>query len=145
MIFSGKKKLAFLGGKSSNNWAHFIEFLTSGALLQNFIAKYYALFWVYLFSLKFGWCKENDIFHVCQQMHTPLKTSLLGRLQTQTLPDATPPIGKIHPFSKIIVTLDPLGGFDALQDLESSKSLWQSLFYSWKSYLKPFGLGGSVN
>ena len=88
-----------------------LSFLTSGALLQNFIAKYYAFFGVNLFSLKFGWCKENDIFHVCQQMHTPLKTSLLRKLQTQTLPDATSPIGKIHPFSKIIVTLDPLVGF----------------------------------
>ena len=28
------------------------------------------------------------------------KTSLLCRLQAQTLTDATPPIGKIHPFSK---------------------------------------------
>ena len=31
------------------------------------------------------------------------KTSLLRRLQAQTLPDATPPISKIHPFSKIAV------------------------------------------
>ena len=28
------------------------------------IAKNYALLGVNLFSLKFGWCKENDIFHV---------------------------------------------------------------------------------
>ena len=28
------------------------------------IAKNHALFWVTLFSLKLGWCKENDIFHV---------------------------------------------------------------------------------
>ena len=25
----------------------------------------------------------------------------------QTLPDATPPVGKIHPFSKIAVTYEP--------------------------------------
>ena len=31
---------------------------------------------------------------------TPFKTSLLRRLQAQTLPDATPPIEKIHPFLK---------------------------------------------
>ena len=30
-----------------------------------------------------------------------VKTSLLRRLQAQTLPNATPPIGKIPPFSKI--------------------------------------------
>ena len=36
-------------------------------------------------------------------------------LQVQTLPDATPPIGKIHPFtkgfSKMGVTFEPLMGF----------------------------------
>ena len=36
------------------------------------------------------------------------KTSLLRRLQAQTLPDATPPAGKIHPFSKIAVTFEPI-------------------------------------
>ena len=36
------------------------------------------------------------------------KTSLLRRLQAQTLPDDAPPIGKIHPFA---VTFEPLMGF----------------------------------
>ena len=42
-----------------------------------------------------------------QQPQTPLlvlltkKTSLLCRLHAQTLPDATPSVSKIHPFSKI--------------------------------------------
>ena len=36
------------------------------------------------------------------------KTSLLRRLQAQTLPDATPPIGKIHPFIKIAITFEPV-------------------------------------
>ena len=36
------------------------------------------------------------------------KTRLLCSLQAQTLPDATSPIGKIHPFSKITVTLEPV-------------------------------------
>ena len=40
-----------------------------------------------------------------------LKTSLLRRLQAQTLPDEAPPIGKIHPFTKIAVTFEPLMGF----------------------------------
>ena len=29
----------------------------------------------------------------------------------QTLPDATPPVGKIHPFSKIAVTFKPIQRF----------------------------------
>ena len=37
----------------------------------------------------------------------------------QTLPDATPPVGKMHPFSKIAVTLNQFRDLDALQDLES--------------------------
>ena len=40
-----------------------------------------------------------------------LKTSLLRRLQAQTLPDATPRVGKIHPFSKIAVTFEPIKKF----------------------------------
>ena len=36
------------------------------------------------------------------------KASLLRMLQTQTLPDDTPPVGKIHPFSKIAVTFEPV-------------------------------------
>ena len=37
-----------------------------------------------------------------------LSISWLHRLQAQTLPDATPPIGKIPPFSKITKTLEPV-------------------------------------
>ena len=44
-------------------------------------------------------------------------TSLLRRLHAQTLPDATPPIGKIHHFSKMVVTFEPLMRFDVLLDL----------------------------
>ena len=33
-------------------------------------------------------------------------TSLLRRQQAQTLPDEVPPIGKIHPFSKMAVTFE---------------------------------------
>ena len=42
---------------------------------------------------------------------TIVKTSLLRRLQAQTLPDATPPIGKIHTFSKMAVTFEPMMQF----------------------------------
>ena len=41
--------------------------------------------------------------------------------QAQTLTDATPPIGKIHQFSKIALTFDQKMQFDALWDLESSR------------------------
>ena len=38
------------------------------------------------------------------------ETSLPRRLQAQTLPDATQPIGKIHPFNKMALTFEPLLG-----------------------------------
>ena len=44
----------------------------------------------------------------------------------QTLPNAPPPVGKIHPFRKITVTYSNL---DALQDSESQKKFQYSLFY----------------
>ena len=44
-------------------------------------------------------------------MAITVKTSLLRRLQAQTLPDEAPPIGKIHPFTKMAVTFEPLMGF----------------------------------
>ena len=34
------------------------------------IAKNNALFGVNILSLKFEWCKENDIFHVWHSVHT---------------------------------------------------------------------------
>ena len=39
------------------------------------------------------------------------KTSMLRRLQAETLPDEAPPIGKINPFSKRAITFEPLIGF----------------------------------
>ena len=41
----------------------------------------------------------------------------------QTLPDATPPVGKMHPFIKIVVTFVPIQLFRRLQDLESLKNV----------------------
>ena len=52
----------------------------------------------------------------------------------QTLPYATPPVGKIHSFSKIVVSFEPIQLFDALQDLESPKKCQYSFFYVWKQY-----------
>ena len=40
-----------------------------------------------------------------------METTLLRRLQALTLPNATPQIGKIHPFSKMNVTFETLMGF----------------------------------
>ena len=44
-------------------------------------------------------------------MNYKKKTSLLHRLQAQTLPDAPPPIGQIDSFSKMVITFEPLKGF----------------------------------
>jgi hypothetical protein len=40
-----------------------------------------------------------------------LKTSLLHRLKAQTVPDATPPLGKIPLFTKIGVTFESMKRF----------------------------------
>ena len=40
-----------------------------------------------------------------------VETSLLRMLQAQTLPGATSPIGKIHPFSKFAITFEPIMQF----------------------------------
>ena len=40
-----------------------------------------------------------------------IKTSLLRRLQAQTLPDKAPPVSKIYQFSKIAVTFEPIQQF----------------------------------
>ena len=42
------------------------------------------------------------------QDHIVVITSLLCRLQVQTLPDEAPPMAKINPFSKIAVTFEPV-------------------------------------
>ena len=51
-----------------------------------------------------------------------LLTCLLRRLQAQTVSDAAPPRGKIHPFSKIPLTCQPVMGF------------------GWKHHLQPTAL-----
>jgi hypothetical protein len=50
-------------------------------------------------------------FFITSNVSIALKTSLLRRLQAQTLPDEAPPIGKIHSFSKMAVTFKPMMGF----------------------------------
>ena len=46
-----------------------------------------------------------------KQMLDIFLTSLLRRLQAQTLPNEAPPIGKIQPFIKMAVTFEPRMGF----------------------------------
>ena len=56
----------------------------------------------------------KDIFVVLQAyifLGVLLKTSLLCRLQEQTLADEAPPMGKIHPLSQIAVTFEPVMQF----------------------------------
>ena len=43
------------------------------------------------------WVTNHDVY-----------TSLLHKLQAQTLPDAAPPKGKTNPFCKIVVTSEPV-------------------------------------
>ena len=40
-----------------------------------------------------------------------LKTSLLRKLQGRPSPAEAPPIGQIHPYSKIALIFEPLKGF----------------------------------
>ena len=48
----------------------FIVFYCLSCFVANFgIGGNYALFGVRFFRLKFGWCKESDIFHVCEYPH----------------------------------------------------------------------------
>ena len=56
-------------------------------------------------------------------MAKPKETSLLRRLQVQTLPDATPPISKINPFSKITVTLGQVMQFGCPSRFRISKKI----------------------
>ena len=53
----------------------------------------------------------------------------MHRLQAQTLPDAAPPIGKIHPFSKNAVTLEPVwrGGADKIFSQRMNQLFNQSI------------------
>ena len=50
-------------------------------------------------------------------------------VQAQTLRDEAPPMDKIHPFSKIAVTFEPVMRFGCPLGLRISKKLSHSLFY----------------
>ena len=53
----------------------------------------------------------HELLYTTGNTAITLETSLLRRLQAQTLPDATPPIGSINQFSKIAVTFEPIMQF----------------------------------
>ena len=46
-----------------------------------------------------------------EQCRPASKTNLLRRLQAHTLPDATPQLGRINPFSEISITFEPIQQF----------------------------------
>jgi hypothetical protein len=60
--------------------------------------------------LDYSYLKLHIIFRHFQG-YDDNKTSLLHSLQAQTLLDATPPVGQIHPFCKMAETVEPLVGF----------------------------------
>ena len=66
-------------------------------------------------------CNKSLLFCFIEQLSLKkiYKTSLLRRLQTQTLPNEAPSIGKTHPFSKIAVTFEPVMPFGCPSGLES--------------------------
>ena len=71
--------------------------------------------WVYP-RTKQLWCTSGLDCLICKCMLSYCLTvsaisSLLRRMQAQTLPDAASPIGKVHTFSKIAVTLEPVMRF----------------------------------
>ena len=47
----------------------------------------------------------------------------------QTLPNATPPLGKIHPFSKIAITFEPMKQFICPSIFRISKKKCQYTLY----------------
>ena len=80
---------------------------------------------------------------ISEQSCLSSKTNLLHRLQTQTLPNATSPIGKINPFSKISGSFELLNhwcDFDVLPHLECSSSLWHILFITQRAISNQLGV-----
>ena len=49
---------------------------------------------------------SRDTQHTCKKVFELLQASFAGC--AQTLPDATPPTGKIHPFSKTVLTFEQM-------------------------------------
>ena len=66
-------------------------------------------------------------------------------LQVQTLPDATQPVFKIHPFSKVAVILEPIMQFVMSFVFKNILHICNMVkFYDWKHNFQSFWLGGAV-
>ena len=66
-------------------------------LCRNFgIGKHYALFGVRYFLLKFGWCKENDIFPVC--FHADGGCFMKGEVSAPTAPGLSIVVSRLRMF-----------------------------------------------
>ena len=63
---------------------------------------------------------------------------------SQTFPDKTKLKGKIHPFSWIAVTFEPMRDCVTIKNLEYPISVQPSFFYDWKLNSLQFALGGPV-
>ena len=82
----------------------------------SFLVCFIDKFFCFVLQVKFKilgssghYCKNSaEIGQVLMSLRVCIKTSLLCRLQVQILPNATPPRGKIHPFSKLAVTFEPI-------------------------------------
>ena len=68
----------------------------------------------------------------------------MGQKKAQTLPDVTPPKGKVQPFWNIAIHLENIIILYVLQDLECHKVMQHILFYDWKHYIKLSGVGGAM-
>ena len=62
----------------------------------------------------------------------------------QTHPDAIPPGGKIHPFSKSTVTFESIQQFNFPSRFKISEKCQYSLFYVWKNHFGLFGRDGTL-
>ena len=56
-----------------------------------------------------------------RKLHELYKNKPAAQTAGQTLPDATPPVGKIHQFSKIAVTFEPIQPFTCTSRFRISK------------------------
>ena len=80
--------------------------VSQNSLIKQFTKKvrYLIIFEGWLFFEKFHWTLSS-IFRGLT------KNKPAAQAAGQTLPNATPPVGKIHPFSKIAVTIEPTQQF----------------------------------
>ena len=69
------------------------------------------VFFFFLLSDKYLWTVDKRYLVAIITSTQSSKSNLLRRLQAQTLPDTTSPVGKIDPFRKITVTVEPIKRF----------------------------------